>query len=159
MLCDSLGLSQTRVAEYLQMDKSAVSRLLSVGGTSLTVDHLEQFAPLIQRRPSELVAEQDAEVVVVSPVEARLLSRAREMTERQRTALLEVVDWQRFEPRRQRARTPRDGVDAEVLMLFHALDGDHDAQSAVMAVLRSHANANHARPLDRRVAPAPRRDS
>lgn len=154
-----MGISQARIAEYLGVDKSSVSKLMAPNGVAITLDHLEHFTALLQRSAAEFVADADAVIQPVSPIEAQVLGRIREMTEGQRLALLSVLDWQRFatsRPRRPKGASV-SGDDDALLTLFHTLDPDPSAQDAVLAVLRAHPlvrarviEMEHASPQQRR---------
>lgn len=136
--CAALGLSQVRVAEYLKVDKSIVSRLFSTGGTALSLDFIEEVSALVQRLPAELVSDPAATVQSVTPVEAQLLGRLREMTDVQRAALVTVIDWQRYATVRPRRASDPTASDAALLALYHALDADPTSQASIVSVMRTH---------------------
>lgn len=135
------GLTHQAIADYFHVNRSSISKLLSDDGPSLTLDHLEGFAFLIQKAPAEMVAMPGSLWQEVKPLEAQLLHHFRQMTELQRHSLLSVLDRSTSQPQtRRRARLGRAELSEEQQLLVDLYARSNEqARSGILKTLRGTA--------------------
>ena len=137
------GFTHQQIADYMHVHRSTVTKLLNADGTDITLGHLEAFSFLLQRSPSEMVAEPESTWQEIKPLEAQLLAVFRDMTELERRALLDVID----RPARPQTRRPRWGhaelttAQQELVELF--VSSNEQARDGVLKILRGAARAAH----------------
>ena len=91
-LMERLDVRQKALAAGTHISQSVMSKLLS-GQQRITLEYLEEFCFFFQKTPSEFVAEAGATFVNLKEMEGDLLERFREMDDKERRALLDVLDW------------------------------------------------------------------
>lgn len=84
---EAAGLSQEDLAERLGTTAQTISRK-ETGARTLTLDELDQIAPVLGCRPADLLADGDS---VLSEEERRLLRAYSELEEADRQALLQLA--------------------------------------------------------------------
>lgn len=135
------GFTHQQIADHLHVHRSSVSKLLTHEGTDINLGHLEALSFVLQRTPSEMVAEADSLWQEVKPLEAQLLAIFRDMTELERRSLLDVLD----RPRAKQTRRARPGhaelnaVQQELVDLF--VLSNAQARDGVLKILRGSARA------------------
>lgn len=135
-------LSQKRIADYFEIDPSAVSKLLRDNGPALTLKHVEGFSFLLQITPAELMIEPGALIQPLGPLEAAILDVVRKMDRLRQHSLKDVLEWQRASsiPSRRGRVDDLSSEDAMVLSLYRAL-GDSDAQAGIVMQMRGYVQA------------------
>jgi hypothetical protein len=137
----SEGLTHAKIAEYFNVNRSSVTKLLSDRGTAITIDHLEGFAFLLQKSPSEMLAESTSAWQEVKPLEAQLLAHFRQMTELQRVSLLSVLDRSASVPQtRRRVRMGHaELTEEQQLVVDLYARSNEQARRGILSTLRGTA--------------------
>lgn len=79
------------LAPHLGVGQSAVSKILN-GRNSLSLDAVEGFCEFFQVTPAELMADPDALIQPLKPIEAAIVGIVRQMTELERRSLLTLLE-------------------------------------------------------------------
>jgi len=145
-LVDQGDVSHVTLGDHLGLSRSAVTRLLNdKGGISLA--HIEKLCAFFQITAAELMAEPDALIQPLKPIEAAIVSYLRQMSELERRSLLTLLErpaYQLAKGKRARlgramlsvkeqelidlfARVKRDGVREGVLKTLRGAAQDSDA--------------------------------
>lgn len=91
-LVDQSNVPHEQLGERLGLSRSGVTRLLNDVGSGFALHHIERLCEFFQITPTEIMAEPDALIQAVQPIEAAFLTIIRRMTELERRSLLTVLE-------------------------------------------------------------------
>ena len=140
-LVEAKDVPHETLAQYLGLSRSGVTRLLNDEGSGFALHHIERLCEFFQITPTEIVADQNAIIQALSPIERAILDIVRKMNELSRHSLLTVLEW----PQRSGSTVKRHGrtpdhlsaEDAMVLSLYRGME-DAAAQSGVVMQMRGY---------------------
>lgn len=114
-LKDRGDVDQKTLSNGTRISPSKLSKILS-GKQRMTLAYLEEFCFFFQLTPAELVSDPHVPFTQLKEMEPDILLRVREMEDKERRALIDVLDWRlkKVAPRgRQRIVGSYDGVLSE----------------------------------------------
>lgn len=144
------NVSHEVIGKYLGLTRSAVTRLLNDEGAGFALHHIERLCEFFQITACEVVAEDHARMVAVTPMEAQLLSIYRNMTAIEQNGLLTVLDRsaRALPARRRRSKLGHAPLtDEQQLVVDLFARSDPQAREGVLKILRGTAKiaAAHSR--------------
>lgn len=126
-LIDRGDVDQKTLANGTRIPPSNLSKILS-GKQRITFAYLEEFCFFFQRTPAELVAEPGVGFIQLKEMEADLIARYREMEDKEKRALIDVLDWRLKKGKQKPERgLPSDRLTAaaiEVAKRYQAAPAD-----------------------------------
>lgn len=126
------------LAPHLGVGQSAVSKILN-GRRGLSLEAIDGFCVFFQITPAELMAEPDALIQPLKPIEAAIVALVRQMTELERRSLLTLLERPVYQVAKgKRARMGRAMLTAkeqELVDLFARVKRD-GVREGVLQTLR-----------------------
>lgn len=141
VLVDQADVAHDVLAPHLGVGQSAVSKILN-GRRGLSLEAIEGFCQFFQVTPAELMAEPDALIQPLKPIEAAIVGLVRQMTELERRSLLTLLERPVYQiAKGKRARMGRATLTAkeqELVDLFARVKRD-GVREGVLKTLRGAA--------------------
>lgn len=142
-LVESKSVPHERIAKYLGLSRSGVTRLLNDEGSGFSLVYVEKLCEFFQVSPAEVMTEPGALIQPLVPLEAAILDVVRKMDRLRQHSLLDVLEWQRtsaIPSKRTRTVDHLSAEDAMVLSLYRGIV-DADAQAGIVMQMRGYVQA------------------